>query len=276
MRLISDFLSCLAHQCAVLVSVHGTRGSVPREAGTWMAVLDGDLVGTIGGGRLEWDAIIHARSLLAARQHGADAGPIAPHQVLYRLGPSLGQCCGGEVELQFELVTSADADALRARLTEAGTPLALFGGGHVGQALVHVLSTLAMQISWIDSRDEIFPQHLVDTVHCEHSDPVQAAVPLLASGSRVLIMSFSHAEDLDIVAACLLRQREHADLPYVGLIGSKTKWASFRSRLLARGFSAAELDHVTCPIGIPGIADKRPESIAIAVAAQLLLLQKLE
>jgi xanthine dehydrogenase accessory factor len=96
----------------------------------------------------------------------------------------------------------------------------------------------------------------------------------LAAGSRVLIMSFSHAEDLDIVAACLLRQRARGDLPYIGLIGSKTKWATFRSRLAQRGFSAAEMAHVTCPIGLPGIADKRPEAIAIAVAAQLLLLQK--
>ena len=127
-------------------------------------------------------------------------------------------------------------------------------------------------LHWIDSRDEIFPPLLPGTVHCEHSDPVQSAVPSLASGSRVLIMSFSHAEDLDIVAACLLRQRETADLPYVGLIGSKTKWATFRSRLAARGFSEAELAHVTCPIGIPGIADKRPEAIAVSVAAQLLLL----
>jgi xanthine dehydrogenase accessory factor len=197
-----------------------------------------------------------------------------PERVVYRLGPSLGQCCGGEVELQFEHVTQIDAPSLRARLLAHEAPLALFGGGHVGRALVRVLSTLPLAITWIDSRDEIFADDLADSVLCEHSDPVQAAVPALASGSRVLIMSFSHAEDLDIVAACLSRQRERGDLPYIGLIGSKTKWASFRSRLMARGFSEAELDHVTCPIGIPGIADKRPESIAIAVAAQLLLLHK--
>ena len=89
-------------------------------------------------------------------------------------------------------------------------------------------------------------------------------------GARVLIMSFSHAEDLDIVAACLQRQRERGDLPYVGLIGSKTKWAVFRHRLEARGFTEAELAHITCPIGVPGIAGKEPEVIAVAVAAQLL------
>jgi xanthine dehydrogenase accessory factor len=83
-------------------------------------------------------------------------------------------------------------------------------------------------------------------------------------------MSFSHAEDLAVVATCLQRQRKRRDLPYIGLIGSKTKWASFRHRLEARGFTAPELDHVTCPIGVPGIEDKRPEVIAVAAAAQLL------
>jgi xanthine dehydrogenase accessory factor len=86
----------------------------------------------------------------------------------------------------------------------------------------------------------------------------------------VLVMSFSHAEDLDIVVACLKRLRTRDDLPYVGLIGSRTKWATFRHRLAARGFTEAEMDRVTCPIGIPGIAGKEPEVIAVAVAAQLL------
>jgi xanthine dehydrogenase accessory factor len=89
----------------------------------------------------------------------------------------------------------------------------------------------------------------------------------------VLVMSFSHAEDLDIVAACVQRQRERADLPFVGLIGSKSKWASFRHRLEARGFSDAELAHITCPIGVTGVVGKEPEVIAAAVAAQLMQLR---
>jgi xanthine dehydrogenase accessory factor len=87
----------------------------------------------------------------------------------------------------------------------------------------------------------------------------------------VLIMSFSHAEDLDIVHQCLLRQREQGDLPFVGLIGSQTKWATFRHRLLARGHSEAALSQITCPIGLVGIEGKEPEVIAVAVAAQLLM-----
>ena len=104
----------------------------------------------------------------------------------------------------------------------------------------------------------------------EHSAPIEAAVAGLVPGSRVLVMSFSHAEDLDIVAACLKRLRQRADLPFLGLIGSRSKWASFRHRLEARGYSQPELAAVTCPIGVPGVAGKEPEVIAAAVAAQLM------
>lgn len=252
----------LATQPAVLVTVQHTEGSAPREAGAWMAVFADAVVGTIGGGHLEFEAIDEARRRLGAAEE--------PEVRRYPLGPSLGQCCGGVVHLRYERVLPADLQTVKARLAAHHTPLALFGGGHVGKALVHLLGTLPFAVTWIDSRDEIFPADVPDNVQCEHSDPVHAAVPQLAPGSRVLIMSFSHAEDLDVVAACLKRQRERADLPYIGLIGSKTKWAVFRHRLEARGFSPDELAHVTCPIGIPGITGKEPEVIAVAVAAQLL------
>lgn len=261
-REVGLLLQRLVQETAVLVTVQSTRGSTPREAGAWMAVLDSGLLGTVGGGHLEWDAMGHARQLL----HSGVGDAV----VRYALGPSLGQCCGGEVVLQFERVSASDVDRLRAQLARANTPVALFGGGHVGRAVVQVLLNLPMDLTWIDSRDEIFPPDLAARVRCEHCDPVQAAVSELAPGSRVLIMGFSHADDLEVVAACLARQRVRGDLPYVGLIGSKTKWASFRQRLQTRGFTATELAHVTCPIGVPGIADKRPEVIAVAVAAQVL------
>lgn len=263
---LEDFLARLASAPAVLVEVAEAQGSVPREAGTWMAVFPDALVGTIGGGHLEYDAIAKARALLAGDAAGRQATTLR-----VALGPSLGQCCGGVVELRFECVSVGDIQALALRLGQAAlTPVALFGGGHVGHALVRVLAPLPFSLTWIDSRDGVFPASVPPRVMAEHSDPVQAAVPGLAPQSRVLIMSFSHAEDLDIVAACLLRQREKSDLPYIGLIGSKTKWAVFRHRLEARGFAAGELAQVTCPIGVPGITGKEPEVIAVAVAAQLL------
>lgn len=249
----------------MLVSVHEAQGSVPREAGAWMAVFADGIVGTIGGGRLEFEAIDEARALLG----GAAAGSARPVR-RYPLGPSLGQCCGGVVHLAYERVAAADAGVLRMRLRAALTPVALFGGGHVGRALIQVLGNLPFDVRWIDSRDEVFPPTPPANVACEHSEPVQGAVRDLAAGSRVVIMSFSHAEDLDVVAACLQRLRAQDDLPFIGLIGSRTKWAAFRHRLEARGFGEAELARVTCPIGIAGIPGKEPEVIAVAVAAQLL------
>jgi xanthine dehydrogenase accessory factor len=267
-------LGALTHARAVRVIVEAAKGSVPRDAGTWMGVVEHDeaLVGTIGGGRLELDAVAHARALLAG----------TAHELRRRmpLGPSLGQCCGGVVELRFERHDGASAGALRASFERARDDVpavALFGGGHVGRAIVRAMAPLPLRLRWIDSRDEIFPEPTAlglaawpSKLLMEHSDPVQRAVCDLEPGTLVLVMSYSHAEDLDIVAACLTRCRSANDLPYVGLIGSATKWATFRHRLEARGFAAHELARITCPIGVPGIAGKEPEVIAAAVATQVL------
>ncbi|MDM0120356.1 xanthine dehydrogenase accessory protein XdhC [Variovorax arabinosiphilus] len=260
---LDDLLHRLRLGPGVLVRVGATEGSVPREAGTWMAVWPDALTGTIGGGQLEFQAVREARAWLDG------GGPIDGVR-RYPLGPSLGQCCGGVVFLRFRRIDAADAAALRDELGAHLKPVALFGGGHVGAALARLLATLPFAVRWIDSREGVFPPAVPAQVETEHSEPVQSAVNSLAPGSRVLIMSFSHAEDLDIVIACLQRLRQRGDLPYVGLIGSKTKWATFRHRLEARGFSQAELARITCPIGVPGIGGKEPEVIAVAVAAQLL------
>ncbi len=261
---VDQLLARLRHEDAVLVRVESTQGSAPREAGTWMAVWVDGLTATIGGGQLEFQATREARELLAGARKPFDGIQ------RYPLGPSLGQCCGGVMFLSYERITAADAPRLQQALVAQLEPVALFGGGHVGAALARLLSTLPFSVRWIDSRDGVFPDELPVQIDTEHSEPVQDAVTALAPGSRVLIMSFSHAEDLDIVIACLKRLRERNDLPYVGLIGSKTKWATFSHRLEARGFTADELAHITCPIGVPGITGKEPEVIAVAVAAQLL------
>jgi xanthine dehydrogenase accessory factor len=273
-RHTAELLNQLQHADGVLVSVDSVQGSGPREVGAWMAVFPQTLVNTIGGGHLEFQAITQARAWMS-RAVSETPLSTATHEdsaftARYALGPALGQCCGGVVHLKFERISAADAPALQQRLLANGQPLALFGGGHVGRALVNILSSLPYNVQWVDSRDEIFPAQLPPNVMCENSDPVHAAVADLPSGASVLIMSFSHAEDLDVVAACLKRQRQQGDLKFVGLIGSKTKWATFRHRLEAKGFTANELAFVTCPIGVNGIAGKEPEVIAVSVAAQLL------
>lgn len=175
-------LSRLAAEPAVWVTVAATRGSVPRDAGTWMVVFGADCIGTIGGGHVEFQAIAHARACLA--------GDAVALQRRFALGPSLGQCCGGVMDLQFEPVDNTSVAMLRQRLAAVLTPLAVFGGGHVGQALVQVLARLPYTVHWIDSRDGVFPEPAPAQVVIEHSDPVHAAVADLPPGSLVLVMSF--------------------------------------------------------------------------------------
>ena len=192
----------------------------------------------------------------------------------FKLGPSLGQCCGGALDILFETIPATLTPERQAQWLQAldvpRQPIALFGGGHVGHALEMAMRALPFDLFWVDSRDGIFPDDLPPHVLAEHSSPVHDAVADIKPGAWVLIMSFSHAEDLDVLLACLARQRAHGDLPFIGLIGSATKWASFSSRARARGFTPSELDHITCPIGLPGIAGKEPAVIAASVVAQLL------
>jgi xanthine dehydrogenase accessory factor len=254
----------VAAEAVILVVVSRTTGSVPREVGAWMAVTADGITGTVGGGHLEFDAIARARRALE--------GEALQAEVRYPLGPSLGQCCGGVVWLAFEHV--AAGEDLAARLPQlALRPLALFGAGHVGQAIAHIARDLPLALQWIDSRENQFPERPPERGwRQEVCDPAADAVADLAPGSAVLIMSHNHVEDFDIVAACLKRQREQGDLGFIGMIGSRSKWASFRQRLEARGFGEAERAQVTCPIGVPGVAGKQPAVIAVAVLAQILAL----
>jgi xanthine dehydrogenase accessory factor len=145
-------------------------------------------------------------------------------------------------------------------------PVVLFGAGHVGAALVRVLGTLSCRVLWVDERDAQFPRAVPGNVTTEASDVPEAAVDAADPGSYFLVMTHSHALDQALAERILLR----GDSAYFGLIGSRTKRRQFEHRLTARGIDTARLARMICPIGVPGITGKAPETIAIAVAAQLL------
>lgn len=235
----------------MVVEVADTRGSVPREAGTRMLVDASQALGTIGGGHLELQAVAEARERAGERFERRIA-----------LGPSLGQCCGGALVLRF---APLDAEALARWPAEPPLfTLQLYGAGHVGRAIVRLLSTLDCRVQWIDERDSEFPPG-PDAPHIERLcvEPVEAEVSAAAPGSSFLVLTHSHELDLRLAEAILRR----ADFRFFGLIGSATKRARFEHRLAERGLDTRRM---TCPIGIPGIAGKAPEVIAVAAVAQLL------
>lgn len=256
---------------ALIVEVAEIRGSTPREVGARMLVAADAgahramTAGTIGGGHLEHLAVQEAQELL--RQP-----PAAAQERRYPLGPTLGQCCGGTVLLRY---TRLDAAALAAWPVDARRlPVLLFGAGHVGRALAVALAPLPVNLSWIDEREDAFPDDpawFAAHPHIERVcvDAVEAEVDTAPPASACVVMTHNHDLDLRIVQAVLRR----GDSAFCGLIGSQTKRQRFLHRLQQRGLPPERLSQLVCPIGLPGLPGKEPEVIAASVAAQLLQLR---
>jgi len=312
-------------EAAVVVTVAGIRGSAPREIGAKMIVTRSETIGTIGGGQLEYQCAHVAVGMLQGERMALRSFP---------LGPALGQCCGGVVEILFEpvpdsmpawlrdlaalhgqrqpamlvthvsqsspakfVVTADDlfgegpADAgivARARdMLARGAPacrevqdlfepivasdlnIAVFGAGHVGAAVVSMLSQLDCNIRWIDNRERIFRKVPGNVRAVETGDPV-LEVAAMPPGSYYLIMTHSHPLDFEICDRVLRRN----DAGYCGLIGSLTKRRRFVKRFRQQGMSDASLERLTCPIGVEGISGKKPAEIAVSVAAEILRLRE--
>ncbi|MEO8485518.1 MAG: xanthine dehydrogenase accessory protein XdhC [Betaproteobacteria bacterium] len=145
--------------------------------------------------------------------------------------------------------------------------VALFGNGHVGRALVHVLAALPCRVRWIDERESDFPAKVPANVVVVASDDPAGEIAEVPRGAYVVVTTHNHALDFAIVEAAL----ERDDFAYIGLIGSKAKRAQFAKRIAARGSPDADLARVTCPIGASaGLTSKEPGAIAVGVAVELL------
>jgi len=285
-----------ANEPCAMVSVWRIEGSAPREAGARLVLTRQGFHGTIGGGALEWRALAEAQKKMPKG--------CSLTRTLHALGPELGQCCGGRVELLTEVFDATALDAARKlaiaeslgafsteshlhsdhvtriitptprqggdimveQFGETKRPLYLFGAGHVGRALILALAPLSFATRWIDPRPDAFPAAMPGNV-----SPVAALDPVTElqdapSGTFALIMTHSHALDLAITECALRDER----FPYVGLIGSATKRARFLSRLRQAGIPDERFAAFQCPIGLAGIRSKEPAVIAASAAAELL------
>ncbi|MGI1660698.1 xanthine dehydrogenase accessory protein XdhC [Palleronia sp. KMU-117] len=287
------------------VVVAGVEGSAPREVGAAMLVWPGGQSGTIGGGALEHEAAARARAVLATGSDRLDRLP---------LGPALGQCCGGGVTLLTEVwdaarLGPATGEAIARPLPGPATamPLAvrrllnaaraqgkapgpgivagwmveprqrparalwLYGAGHVGRAIVDVLAPLPeIAITWVDTAPDRFPDAIPPRVTRLVAVAPAEVVRYAPHEAEHLVMTYSHALDLELCHRLL-----HHGFRRAGLIGSKTKWARFRSRLRQLGHEDAQIARIACPIGDPSLG-KHPQAIAVGVAAALLKDQRTE
>jgi len=142
----------------------------------------------------------------------------------------------------------------------------LFGGGHVGEAVIKYLSDLPCRVHWIDTRDGQLPDITAANVIAVTTDIPQSVIDEAPAGSYFLVMTHDHSLDQDLAESILKRD----DYNYFGLIGSVTKRKKFEHRLSQRGINMAQLSRMTCPVGISGIHSKQPAAIALAVTAELV------
>lgn len=245
----------------VIVEVTVAKGSTPRDEGTFMLVAPTEIHGTVGGGQLEYDAIENARKMLA------DAGGEARLDI--PLGPEIGQCCGGRVELTFTFADAQAREALEARLAEEERrkpQVWVFGAGHVGRALADALTMLPLNIFVVEARQSELDQ-LTSEVHHRLAALPEALVADIPPGSAVVIVTHDHALDFLIGQEALAR----TDLAYVGMVGSTSKRASFLHHLERQGIDRSAADRLVLPIGGTAVDDKRPEVIAAMTASEVLL-----
>jgi len=247
-------------QPGVLVTVVAVRGHAPREAGAKMVVGERQYWGTIGGGNLEEPAVRRARELLAseAREPETDTASLT-ERAPARYGV---QCCGGEVTVLYEPLRPVPS-------------VAIFGMGHVGTELARILARHDVELHLVDSRaGQIAPDRLAPIttdalarVHKHHAVVPELVLGALPTGSHVLIMTHDHAEDAALCDAAL----RCGHLASIGLIGSSAKWRRFEKKLAAEGHGPDQLARITTPIGLPEITGKDPATIAVGVAADLVL-----
>ncbi|MCB5362919.1 xanthine dehydrogenase accessory protein XdhC [Pusillimonas sp. CC-YST705] len=297
----------LAGQNPVMVTVVLAQGSTPREAGARLCVHAEYTWGSIGGGHLEWVAIEQARVLLAQslpraqwRRYplGSSLGQCCGGAVtllfepldrkdlawldeaisLVRSGVAVRRDTrldeSGRALTQIQALTQPDSVQSRTHwdaqsqhwqetFSAKALPVVVCGAGHIGKEIVKLLGRLPVAVHWLDVRDTEWPVDLPANVVCVQGDDQD--VPDMPEEAAWLIMTHDHALDLAIAEAVL----RHQAFVFLGMIGSKTKAARFRSHL-SRRLSAEQADRLTCPIGIVNTSSKLPAVIAVSVVAQLL------
>lgn len=273
------------------------QGSSPREVGAAMLVWEGGQSGTIGGGALEYEAAAQARRIESARLSRHPLGPqlgqccggavtllseVYDAAALARLeGDLVARPAGTASQMPLSvkrLLAAARNSGARPEpqlidgwmvepVHRPSRPLWLWGAGHVGRAIAGVMAPLPeFEITWIDTAPERFPDPLPEGVTALPAAEPGLLVSRAPDDAMHLVLTYSHALDLDLCHRLLTHR-----FAWAGLIGSATKWARFRARLAALGHPQEQIARITCPIGDPALG-KHPQAIALGVAAALLRL----
>lgn len=232
-------------QLTALCTVVSTKGSTPLNAGAKMIVWEnGKIFGTVGGGPLEKATIEDAIQVIKNKR---------PELFIHDLKVQHKMCCGGSMEIYIEPLMPSKK-------------LFMFGGGHVGKAVVKHAMDLDFEITVIDSREEIFSDWTFTGFRKVTGD-FPKVLPSLPydDNTFIVIATLDHPTDNEVLAFCILKP--HC---YIGMIGSKKKVATMKENLISGGIATEEeLSRVDMPIGLD-INAVTADEIAISIIAKLI------
>ena len=237
-------------EAAALATVIRTQGSVPRHPGSKMLVrADGSFVGTVGGGAMEGRVI--ALALRVIRSGTAETGSYA----LNDIGAGDPGVCGGSIEVFVEPLTVAPQ-------------LVVIGMGHVGKALAELAKWADFRVVVCDDRAEMCTPEAVpgmdQYVVCKPSDV--AAHMRIDAHTYVAAVTRGLPVDIGLIPALL-----QTDAAYIGLIGSRRRWALTVKALEAEyGLRPSQLSRVIAPIGLE-LQAETPKEIAVSILAQIIM-----
>ena len=235
----------------VIITLTDTKGSAPQDVGAKAIVTnDGLAFGTVGGGKIENHCINYAFDLLKKEEISKPG-----FYESWNLQTEIGMTCGGVASFYFEIFRP-----------EKVWNIAVFGAGHVSQALCRTLMTLDCQLTCIDTREEWlskFPsKNNFKTILSENP---KSELKKLNEDTFVVLMTKGHSTDLPVLAEAL----QYHNFPYLGAIGSEAKANSLKKGLQEHDLPMKRLQNFICPIGMP-IGNNTPEEISISITAQLL------
>lgn len=239
------------HESAALCTVVRNEGSTPRHTGSKMLVYpDGRFIGSIGGGDLEHRVLDEAWMAIADGQ---------PRLLRYNMSdPSRGDpgVCGGQVEVFVEPILPPPT-------------VVVIGGGHVGKAVAHLAKWLGFRVAVSDDRPEFCTPEAVPDADAFYPGPLAELPQKIKINRQTYLILTTRGVAVDVAGLPALLETPAA---YIGVIGSKRRWATAAREMKAKGVPEEKLARVRSPIGLE-LQAETPEEIAVSIMAEMLMLR---